>query len=111
MSKTTPVVLVAGAGPVGMFAALALTKRGVKVKIVDPGLWTCSHSYALALHADSSRLLAEQGIDVRQVAYPVNRIGLYDSEGRKKQIELGPESAVAVFRQSALEDLMEKTLS
>ena len=29
MIKNTPKVLVVGAGPVGMFAALALTKRGV----------------------------------------------------------------------------------
>jgi 2-polyprenyl-6-methoxyphenol hydroxylase-like FAD-dependent oxidoreductase len=49
----TPQVLIAGAGPVGLFTALCLARRGVGVRIVDTGVWGCTHSYALALHAQT----------------------------------------------------------
>lgn len=57
-----PEVLVVGAGPVGMLAALALNKRGAGVGIVDTGVWPCQHSYALALHAASLDLLDSLGL-------------------------------------------------
>ena len=33
--KKKPEVLIVGAGPVGLFAAVALAKRGIPVQIVD----------------------------------------------------------------------------
>ena len=50
--KTYPEVLVVGAGPVGLCAALALAKRQVRVAIVDKEWRSGAHSYALA-HACS----------------------------------------------------------
>ena len=54
-------VLVVGAGPVGLFAALSLAKRGVRVQVVDTGVWPCQHSYALALHPQTLALLEKLG--------------------------------------------------
>ena len=109
-----PKVLVVGAGPVGMFAALALAKQGVPVQIVDTGLWACSHSYALALHAQSLELLESVGLldQVWAAANPIRTIGLYDATGRKAEIRMDGVSvpALAVVRQSALEDLLEEGL-
>jgi len=114
MFKDRPKVLIVGAGPVGMFAALALAKRGVPVSIVDTGLWACSHSYASALHPQSLDLLKQAGLEgqVWATANPVNSIGFYDATGRKAQIRLDDNgsSPLAVVRQSALEDLLEKAL-
>ena len=52
-------VLVVGAGPVGMMAALALAERGVRVRIIDQYRRAALHSYALALHPGSLRLLGK----------------------------------------------------
>ena len=54
-------VLVVGAGPVGLFAALALARRGVRIQVVDKEWRTGAHSYALALHSQSLNLLEEFG--------------------------------------------------
>ena len=111
MPKGKPAVLIAGAGPVGMFAAIALAKRGIRTQIVDSGVWTCSHSYALTLHHDSIELLNEIGLAERvwDVAYPVRKIGFYDAAGPKAQVHLDG-NGLAVVRQSAIEDMFEKTL-
>lgn len=111
-----PEVLVAGAGPVGQLAALALAKHGVKVEIVDTGIWACSHSYALALHPDALALLDHFGLRdaALRKAYPVHAVGLYDESGRRARIVLtaddNPRECMAVLRQDAIEALFEKAL-
>jgi 2-polyprenyl-6-methoxyphenol hydroxylase-like FAD-dependent oxidoreductase len=112
-----PEVLIAGAGPVGLFTALALTRRGVRVRIVDTGVWACTHSYALALHPGALRLLEEEGLleGVIAEAYPVRRIGFYDGAERRAMVSLyragdHPESYMAVVRQDMLERSFERAL-
>lgn len=55
-------VLVVGAGPVGLFAALWLSERGVQARIIDNYQRASLHSYALALHPATLRMLDELGI-------------------------------------------------
>ena len=55
--KRQPEVLVVGAGPVGLYAALDLVRRDVSVSIVDEALRTARHAYALALHGEALGLL------------------------------------------------------
>ena len=62
MFGDSPEVLIVGAGPVGQFAALSLARRGIKVRIVDRGIWPCAQSYALALHPQSLDLLHAAGL-------------------------------------------------
>ena len=45
-----PEVLVVGAGPVGLAAALFLREEGVHVGVIDTHQRTTQHSYALAIH-------------------------------------------------------------
>ena len=59
--RDDPEVLVAGAGPVGLYATLELAQAGVDVQVVDRDWRTGAHSYALALHARSLELLDEVG--------------------------------------------------
>ena len=46
-----PEVLVVGAGPVGLVAALFLHQQGIRVEIVDMHQRTTQHSYALVSDA------------------------------------------------------------
>lgn len=115
--KKNPEVLVAGAGPVGQFAALSLAKRGVPLRIVDTGVWACSHSYALALHPGLLPLLDQHGLAgaALERSYPVRTIGLYDENECRARIDLtssdDPRQCMAVLRQDAIESLLEKALN
>jgi 2-polyprenyl-6-methoxyphenol hydroxylase-like FAD-dependent oxidoreductase len=111
-----PEVLVVGAGPVGLFAALALAKRAVRVQIVDKEWRPGAHSYALALHPRTLDLLEGVGLlePVLEKAYRVERIGLYEGENRRAEMCLsgGEQDAsfLAVMRQDVLEQLLEEAL-
>lgn len=115
--KGKPEVLVVGAGPVGLFAALALAKRGVQVQIVDRAWRTGAHSYALALHRSSLKLLEKVGLldKVLEGAYRIERVALYDNESRRGEICLSSEDptsvSLAVLRQDAFERLLEEALN
>ncbi len=115
-SKHKPVVLVVGAGPVGLMAALTLARRGIEVEIVDKEWRPAAHSYALALHAQSLALLDQLGVlkPILEKAYPVRTVGLYDLEARRTEIRLTDESNenafVAVMRQDVLESELERAL-
>jgi 2-polyprenyl-6-methoxyphenol hydroxylase-like FAD-dependent oxidoreductase len=66
-SHPDPEVLVVGAGPVGLVAALSLQQRGVRVEIVDERQRTTQHSYALALHPRTLGILDEAGLAERLI--------------------------------------------
>jgi len=116
MARVNPEVLVVGAGPVGLFSALILARRGVRVQIVDKDWRTGAHSYALALHSSSFRLLDSVGLlpAVLERAYRVETIGLYDESDRRAEVCLGGQTDVpgfvAVLPQDALEQLLEAAL-
>lgn len=117
MSKRTAAeVLVVGAGPVGLYTALSLVRKGVKPAIVDTGLWPCTHSFGLALHPQTLELFRESGLldAVAALAYPVRTIGFWDAEERKATVRPGtnggPADHVAVVRQDELERLLEQAL-
>ena len=61
-SHPDPEVLVVGAGPVGLVAAMFLQQYGVRVEIVDMHQRTTQHSYALAIHPRTLRVLDEVGL-------------------------------------------------
>jgi 2-polyprenyl-6-methoxyphenol hydroxylase-like FAD-dependent oxidoreductase len=113
---SNPQVLVAGAGPVGLFAALNLARRGVNTAVVDTGVWPCKHSYALALHPESISLLEQAGIakQVLEGARLVRSIAVCDPSGTVAETRLddlpGSDTPLAVTRQDHLETALEAAL-
>ena len=109
-------VLVVGAGPVGLFTALLLADRGMPVQIVDQEFRPAAHSYALAMHSHSLKLLDEIGLaaDLVQQGYRVDTVAFYDGAsrcGEMKLSELGGDFPfVLVAPQSVLEGLLEQRL-
>jgi 4,5-epoxidase len=112
MPGRNPEVLVVGAGPVGLFAALALARREVPVRIADTGVWACKHSYALALHPQTLEMFAQYGLREEAVAaaYPVHGIALCDASGVRTKIRM-PGEPLAVVRQDFIETLLERKLA
>lgn len=110
--RPKPQVLVAGAGPVGLFAALSLARRGIRVRIIDEEWRGSTHSYALALHPRSLELLDALGLATAALekARTLRTVGLYDRSGRHAELKLDALSSrhpmVAVLAQVDLEDLL-----
>ena len=95
LGKKSPEVLVIGAGPVGLMAALVLAKQEIRVEIIDKQWRTGGRSYALALHTRSLQLLEELGLLDRLLAkaYKVDRIGLYDETAQRAK-KLSPPHSI-----------------
>jgi len=63
-----PSVLIAGAGPTGLAAALLLDLRGVRSRVVDSAMQPAPHSRALVVNPRTLDLLAETGVTERMLA-------------------------------------------
>ena len=111
-----PEVLVVGAGPVGLIAALFLRRNGVAVEVIDMDQRTTQQSYALAIHPRTLRILDEAGLAERLIAAgrKVTKVAYY--EGRARRAEIDYSSLVSrhpyllVVRQSVLESVAAEAL-
>jgi 2-polyprenyl-6-methoxyphenol hydroxylase-like FAD-dependent oxidoreductase len=109
-------VLVVGAGPVGMLAALRLANEGVKVRIIDKANRTAAHSYACGLYPHSLGVLdrASLGADLLALGRRIDNIGFYEGSTRKGEIkffELDESFPyVLSLSQGDLEKLLEERL-
>ena len=109
-------VLVVGAGPVGMIAALALDHLGIEVMIVDKDEGPATHSYASALHSRTVEILNRLGVGVeaKKAGLPIHRVALYDGANRSAELDLTvlPASPfVLVLPQNELEDILAAELT
>lgn len=107
-----PKVLIAGAGPVGMTAALCLLKKGIDFEIVDKASGPCKHSKACMLSPMTMEFLDDLGIlnDVLSRAIRIHAIQLFDGGSRLANLSLGglPTSFpfVASVPQMVLEEVL-----
>lgn len=111
-----PEVLVVGAGPVGLVAALFLQHHGVRVEIVDMHQRTTQHSYALAIHPRTLRVLDETGLSEKLIAAgrKLTTVAYYEGNDRRAAIDYSALASghpyLLVVRQSVLERAAEEAL-
>jgi 2-polyprenyl-6-methoxyphenol hydroxylase-like FAD-dependent oxidoreductase len=109
-------VLVVGAGPTGLLAALHLAENDVKVRIVDKHWRTGAHSYALALHPRSLELLEPLGMvpTLLEHGRRVDKVSFWENGNQRAEISysvLGGQYPFAlVLPQSVLEGELENRL-
>jgi 2-polyprenyl-6-methoxyphenol hydroxylase-like FAD-dependent oxidoreductase len=114
--KKLPEVLIVGAGPVGLFSALALTEQGIRVHVIDKEWRRAGHSYALALHSNTLKLFEKLGLleTILEHSYKVRSIGLYDGTQRKAEMHISSLeedfSFLVVTQQDILEGILEEAL-
>jgi 2-polyprenyl-6-methoxyphenol hydroxylase-like FAD-dependent oxidoreductase len=111
-----PEVLVVGAGPVGLLAALFLQQHGLRVDVVDMREHTHQQSYALAIHPRSLRVLDEAGLADGLIAAgrKVTTVAFYEGSERRAEIDYSALPSkhpyLLVIRQSQLEAAVEGAL-
>ncbi len=103
-------VLVVGAGPVGLLTALCLRERGVEVTVVDEEPRGSAHSYALALHSSSLKLLDDLGVArrIQEGAHQVTALEVFEDGQPRAELELG--APLLVVPQSRLEGALRDAL-
>jgi 3-(3-hydroxy-phenyl)propionate hydroxylase len=74
-------VLVAGAGPVGLTAALALVRGGASVDVVEARPALGSESLAATFHPPTLQILADLGVDLTGRGLQARTIGYRDTRG------------------------------
>lgn len=110
-------VLVVGAGPVGLFTALQLAERGIKIRVVDQEKRTATHSYALVLHPETLRAMFRSGPfrNVLKDGAGLRGMAFYDGAQRKAEVGFpeveGAMPFALVLPQSALEKVLEDELA
>jgi 2-polyprenyl-6-methoxyphenol hydroxylase-like FAD-dependent oxidoreductase len=111
-----PEVLVVGAGPVGLVAALFLQHFGVRADIIDMHQRTTQHSYALAIHPRTLRVLDEVGLAGELIAAgrTLTKVAYYEGRERRAEIDYsalaGRHPYLLILRQSVLERAVEQAL-
>ncbi len=116
LRHSTPEVLVVGAGPVGLVAALFLRRHGVRVDVVDMHQRTTQHSYALAIHPRTLRILDEAGLASSLIGAgrKLTTVAYYDGRERRAEIDYSALKSdypyLLVLRQSLLERAAEEAL-
>ena len=111
-----PEVLVVGAGPVGLAAALFLHQHGVRVEVVDMDQRTTQQSYALAIHPRTLRILDEAGLSERLIGAgrKLTKVAYYQGRERRAEIDYSALASkhpyLLVVRQSLLEKAAEEAL-
>src|SRR5690242_6756916 len=85
-------VMITGAGPTGLAAALWLARRGVPVRVVDKATAPSSHSKALAVNPRTQDLLEDTGVTARMLAegWTVRGLSLHRSGHDDVAVPLSP---------------------
>jgi len=109
-------VLVVGAGPVGLFAALRLAERGIAIRVIDADWRTAAHSYALALHPGTLEILDRAGLadELVESGRRIDRVVFHEDGEPAAEASLAGLDRRYPFLlsapQSALEGAMERRL-
>ncbi|WP_158797989.1 FAD-dependent monooxygenase [Pedobacter sp. L105] len=80
--KTTLPVLIAGAGPTGLTAAMELSRMGIPVRIIDKAQGPSKTSRALAVQSRTIELMGQRGLakDMLAKGNPVHHTTIYNEK-------------------------------
>lgn len=109
-------VLVVGAGPVGLWTALALAKGGVQVSIIDWESRTAARSYACALHPGTLKRLDSFGLmpALHEHGRRIPTVAFYDRQECRAKVDMAKISTefpyLLIIPQNAFESVLEQGL-
>ena len=111
--STRTQVLVVGAGPVGLMAALRLREQGVDVRIIDQQSEHAAHTFPVVLHPLTLRLLASLGLT--DVLFwrgrPVSQLAVYTEGERRAVLDLPKVAGISSGALTLPQDVLRKALT
>lgn len=109
-------VLVVGAGPTGLLAALELARAGVEVEVIDQAWRSTTQSYACGIHPSTLELLGRFNVlgAALEAGTKVETMGFYEGAERRAELRFdqigGSCPFLLVLPQDRLEELLEEEL-
>lgn len=105
-------VLVVGAGPVGLTAALRLRDQGIAVRIIERESAHTIHTFPVVLHPATLRILSSLGLTAALFwrGRPVSRLAVYTEAGRKAVLDLPRVPGISPGALTLPQDILRKTL-
>lgn len=112
-------VLITGAGPVGLAAALFLARKGVRSRVIDPKLEPTRTSNALGVNPRTLELLEPTGVTARilQEGFILDRLVVHQHGRRLGEIDIAPQKdlgarfPMVILPQSRSEALLAEALA
>jgi 2-polyprenyl-6-methoxyphenol hydroxylase-like FAD-dependent oxidoreductase len=108
-----PRVLVVGAGPAGLVAALGLREQGLAVRVVDEQAAESKRTYPALLHARTLRILAKLGVSapLEWRGRAITRLSIYSDGLRRGLLELPSAEPVAPGALTLPQDVLRRALT
>jgi len=90
IGKPRTQVLVVGAGPVGLLAALRLCEQGIQARVIEQQTEQRARTFPVVLHAQSLRVLSSLGLSSTLLwrGRAVTRMAIYTGSERRAVLEL-----------------------
>lgn len=106
-------VLVVGAGPVGLMAALRLSEQGVDVRVVDQQSEQGMHTFPVVLHPMTLRLLGSLGLSDALFwrGRPVSHLAIYTEGERRAVLDLPRAAGISPGALTLPQDVLRKALT
>lgn len=108
---STPVLIV-GAGPVGLVAAITLREQGIQVRVVDEQTAESKRTYPVVLHPRTLRILSSLGVSapLEWRGHAVTRLALYCEKERRAVLELPAAGQISAGAMTLPQDLLRQSL-
>jgi 2-polyprenyl-6-methoxyphenol hydroxylase-like FAD-dependent oxidoreductase len=112
LRETRTQVLVVGAGPVGLLAALRLSEQGAHVRVVEQQPEQRTHTFPVVLHPQSLRLLSDLGLSAALYwrGRAVTRLAVYTEHERRAVLDLPRAAGVAPGAMTLPQDILRQAL-
>jgi 2-polyprenyl-6-methoxyphenol hydroxylase-like FAD-dependent oxidoreductase len=111
--QTRTQVLIVGAGPVGLLAALRLREQGIDVRVVEQRSELRTHTFPVVLHPLSLRLLDELGLAPTLFwrGRPITRLAIYTDYERRAVLDLPQAKNVSPGALTLPQDILRQALT
>lgn len=111
--STPTQVLVVGASPVGLTAALRLREQGIDVRIVDQQSELAIHTFPVVLHPMTLRLLGSLGLTDALFwrGRPVSHLAIYTDGERRAVLDLPRAAGISPGALTLPQDVLRKALT
>jgi len=105
-------VLVVGAGPVGLLAALRLRELGVEVRVIEQQSELSTRSFPVVLHPQSLRIFSDLGLSATLFwrGRPVNRLAIHTDDERRAMLELPKVQGMGAGALTLPQDIVRQAL-